>query len=68
MSNKEFIQNFEDLTGLDCYFEDSDINEFIFEDFGDIGITMEDGKRISIFKLFGYDEHSKSERDEKSKA
>lgn len=65
MNNKEFIQNFEDLTGLDCYFEDSDINEFIF---GDIGITIEDGKRISIFKSFGYYDHPKSERDEKSKA
>lgn len=68
MNNKEFIQRFEELTGLDCYFEDFDINEFLFGDFGEIGITIEDGDRISIFKSFGYYDHPKSEQDEESKA
>lgn len=68
MNNKEFVKHFEELTGLDCCYEDFDNNEFLFDLFGEMGITIEDDASISIFKSFGYFDLPESEQDEECKA
>lgn len=66
MNEKEFAKHIEELTGLDCYNDDIGTNEFNFGDFGELGITIEENNRISIFRSFGYYDLPQDEQDKES--
>lgn len=63
---KELAKHIEELTGLDCYSDDIETNEFNFGDFGELGITIEENNRISIFRSFGYYDLPQDEQDKES--
>ena len=60
---KELAKHIEELTGLDCYNYDIESDEFNFGDCGELGITIEDNNRISIFRSFGYYDLPEDEQD-----
>ena len=66
MHIKELAKHIEKLTGLDCYSDDIETNEFNFGDFGELGITIEENNRISIFRSFGYYDLPQDEQDKES--
>ncbi|GEM_PF-4656376 len=62
----ELAKHIEKLTGLDCYNDEIETDEFNFGDFGELGITIEENNRISIFRSFGYYDFPQDEQDIKS--